>query len=104
MNPVALHVPVDHPAFAGHFKGAPILPGVVLLAWVLEAALDEPTLARLIGPAPRIANAKFLSPVRPGDELSVQLSTSTSAQGQRLRFEVSCAGQLAAAGQFEAPP
>ena len=102
MNPVALHVPVDHPAFAGHFKGAPILPGVVLLAWVLEAALDEPALANLIGPAPRIANAKFLSPVRPGDELCVQLSTN--AQGRRLRFEVSCAGQLAAVGQFEAPP
>ena len=102
MNLLALHVPVDHPAFVGHFTGAPILPGVVLLAWVLEAALDEPTLARLIGPAPRIANAKFLSPVRPGDELVVQLSPTTL--GQRLRFEVSCAGQLAAAGQFEASP
>ena len=102
MNPLALHVPVDHPAFAGHFTGAPILPGVVLLAWVLEAALDEPALAHLIGSAPRIANAKFLSPVRPGDELVVQLSPTTL--GQRLRFEVSCAGQLAATGQFEASP
>ena len=102
MKPLALRVPVDHPAFAGHFSGAPILPGVVLLAWVLEAALDEPTLANLIGPAPRIANAKFLSPVRPGDELVVQLSPTTL--GQRLRFEVSCGGQLAATGQFEAPP
>lgn len=102
MNPMTLRVPVDHPAFAGHFPGAPILPGVVLLTWVLEAALAEPALADLIGPAPRIANAKFLSPVRPGDELTVQLIPS--AQGQRLRFEVTCSGHLAAAGQFEAPP
>ena len=100
MNPVALHVPVDHPAFAGHFSGAPLLPGVVLLAWVLEAALDEPALANLIGPTPRIANAKFLTPVRPGDDLIVELSANPDSP--RLRFQVSCVGRLAAIGQFEA--
>ena len=31
-------VPADHPAFPGHFPGRPILPGVVLLDAVLQAA------------------------------------------------------------------
>jgi len=30
-------VPLDHPAFAGHFPDTPILPGVVLIDTELQA-------------------------------------------------------------------
>jgi 3-hydroxymyristoyl/3-hydroxydecanoyl-(acyl carrier protein) dehydratase len=62
-------VPLDHPAFAGHFPGTPILPGVVLLDMTLHA------ISEAIGKAPgtcEISSVKFLSPARPGDRLEIQ--------------------------------
>ncbi|HVR51313.1 MAG TPA: hypothetical protein VMS38_16360 [Pseudorhodoferax sp.] len=100
MDALTLRIPVDHPAFAGHFPGQPLLPGVALLAEVLEAVLADAALAARVGPAPRLANVKFLAPVRPGAELAIQLD----ATGRGLRFAVrdrSADERLAASGQFE---
>jgi len=98
MHRVSLRIPADHPSFAGHFPGRPLLPGVVLLAEVLEAALAEPALAAAIGRTPRIASAKFHAPVTPGSELELRLHTADA----RVRFEVWRADTLAASGQFDA--
>jgi 3-hydroxymyristoyl/3-hydroxydecanoyl-(acyl carrier protein) dehydratase len=100
MQSVALQIPTSHPAFAGHFPGHPLLPGVSLLAEVLEAVLAEPRLATLVGPAPRIANAKFLAPVLPGAQLSIELKADPRA----VRFEVREGAQVMASGQFEVAP
>lgn len=98
MRTVSLQVAPDHPAFAGHFPGQPLLPGVSLLAEVLEALLDDPALAALVGPAPRIGAAKFLAPVRPGARLTIALDASPRG----VRFEVREGERVAATGQFEA--
>jgi 3-hydroxymyristoyl/3-hydroxydecanoyl-(acyl carrier protein) dehydratase len=75
-------IPVDHPAFAGHFPGNPILPGVVLL----DAALHGlETACSLDLTACRLASAKFLRVVRPGDAL--QLDFDAPANGA-VRFAV----------------
>ena len=94
---VEWQVAPDHPAFAGHFPGQPLLPGVALLAQVLEAILDMPALAALVGNAPRIGAAKFLAPVRPGARLTIELV----AGARDVRFEVRDDGRVAASGQFE---
>ena len=68
-----LHVPRDHPSFAGHFPGQPVLPGVVLLSMVMEALQSRlPTTAQ-------IDQAKFLAPVLPGDTLALHVT----AQGRQ---------------------
>jgi 3-hydroxyacyl-[acyl-carrier-protein] dehydratase len=35
---IDLALPPDHPAFAGHFPGRPILPGVVQIDWAVQLA------------------------------------------------------------------
>jgi len=91
-------VPVDHPAFAGHFPGRPIVPGVVLLDRALSlvaATLDCPVAGY------SIANAKFLSPVGPGETLQFSWqATSTGA----IRFDITSAGRAVATGLLTPPP
>ena len=92
-----LQVSPDHPAFAGHFPGQPLLPGVSLLAEVLEAVLRQPELAVRVGPMPRLGVVKFLAPVRPGAMLSIHFDASPSA----VRFEVRSPERVMASGHFE---
>ena len=62
-NTITLLVPAQHPAFAGHFPGAPLLPGVVLLDEMLHAVGDGSWV---------VSTAKFLHPVRPGETLTLE--------------------------------
>jgi len=66
-------VPADHPAFAGHFPGRPIVPGVVLLD---RAILFAEAMLGTSGLNWRVGNAKFFSPVGPEEALTFALSTS----------------------------
>jgi 3-hydroxymyristoyl/3-hydroxydecanoyl-(acyl carrier protein) dehydratase len=96
-------LPADHPAFAGHFPGQPLLPGVVLLAEVLEAALADAALAACLGPAPTIASAKFLAPVSPDASPTIVLAIEFQVLANGLRFEVRRGAVAVARGQFSAP-
>ena len=97
MHTRTLHVAADHPAFAGHFPGRPLLPGVTLLAEVLEALAADPALSAQLGPTLKLGSVKFLSPVLPGATLSIHVQP-----GERgVRFEVRDGPRLAASGQFE---
>ena len=97
MFPITLTVSARHPAFEGHFPGNPLLPGVALLAEVIEAVLADAELRALVGPQPRIGVAKFLAPVLPGAVLDLQLK----AHNGRVQFEIRQGERLTASGHFE---
>jgi 3-hydroxymyristoyl/3-hydroxydecanoyl-(acyl carrier protein) dehydratase len=87
-----IRIPPDHPAFAGHFPGTPIVPGVLLLDEALDVIARELglTLERCT-----LAAVKFRSVVRPGQP--VTLSFAFAAPGN-VRFELESAGQPVASG------
>ncbi len=87
-------IAADHPAFAGHFPGRPLLPGALLLALVMQALQAAPALRARLGAVPGIASAKFLGPVGPGARLRIALSP----KGSGLAFEVRAEGRPVARG------
>lgn len=88
----ALDVPADHPAYAGHFPGRPLLPAVALLAEVL-AALESASARGLAQWT--IAQAKFTRPVTPGTPLTLAHDPAGQAS---VRFEVSSPEGVVASG------
>jgi 3-hydroxyacyl-[acyl-carrier-protein] dehydratase len=87
-----LTIGVEHPALAGHFPGTPIVPGVLLLDETLRAVEQD---AAGVATRWRISTAKFLSPVRPGEELTLEHEPLVDGS---LRFTVSRDGRLVAHG------
>jgi 3-hydroxyacyl-[acyl-carrier-protein] dehydratase len=92
MTSAALPIAASHPSFDGHFPGAPVLPGVVLL----DEAIRAIELAD--GGAPRrwrVASVKFLRLVGPGEALVLEQERLASGT---VRFTVLSAGQAVATG------
>jgi 3-hydroxymyristoyl/3-hydroxydecanoyl-(acyl carrier protein) dehydratase len=76
-----MSVPPDHPEFPGHFPGNPLVPGVMLLEWVMHEV------AQVLGRAPsalRVREAKFFTPLAPQQRARL----SFEAGAARCVFEI----------------
>lgn len=94
MSELAWTVPAAHPAFAGHFPGRPILPGVVLLDQAIQRA------AGVLPPGVSVqglGNAKFFRPVGPGTHLLFRFPPATATA---QAFEILAGDQLVASGSL----
>ena len=82
------NVTMNEPFFVGHFPNRPVMPGVMMLEALAQAAAilafdqvgvlpDEKTMFYFVG----IDNARFKKPVEPGDALVLHASLERSKAG-----------------------
>ena len=68
----------DHPSLPGHFPGAPLVPGVVILDEVV-AALDEWQQDSQLSAIP---NVKFRAPLKPEQLFTISLFATSKDAGE----------------------
>lgn len=68
----------DHPSLPGHFPGAPLVPGVVILDEILAALLEWREECELTG----IRSVKFLAPLKPEQPFTISFSADDSWAGE----------------------
>ena len=103
------NVSINESFFQGHFPNAPIMPGVLVLEALaqvggvlssvvitgsIEAALSQENNKTAV--LMSIQNAKFRHPVRPGDQLTLQVEgIKFTPRGGKVRAIASVGGKLA---------
>jgi 3-hydroxyacyl-[acyl-carrier-protein] dehydratase len=89
-------ISADHPSLPGHFPGAPLVPGVVILDEVLGALLEWRKDCLLTG----IQTVKFLVPLRPEQAFTICFSANDDG-GDEVNFSCRVEDRVIVEGRLE---
>lgn len=97
----SLVIPSNHPVFAGHFPGAPIVPGALLLDEVVHFIASE---TKLTTTQLQISTVKFLSPLKPDEIASIEYEQLANGSIQfKVLVKVLAESRQIAVGSFTIP-
>ena len=86
----------DHPSLPGHFPGAPLVPGVVILDEVIAALAEWQRNSQLSG----IRLVKFLAPLQPEQAFTISLSLRNH-HGMEVNFCCRAEDRVIVEGRLE---
>jgi 3-hydroxymyristoyl/3-hydroxydecanoyl-(acyl carrier protein) dehydratase len=89
-------IPADHPSLKGHFPGAPIVPGVVILDEVAAALSEGRKGCQLLG----IRAVKFLQPLKPERSFAICFAAVEGVENE-VDFSCRVEGQVVVEGRLE---
>ena len=102
------NVSVNEPFFPGHYPHHPVMPGVLIVEALAQAAAilsfktlggkpDDKSVYYFVG----IDNARFKKPVSPGDQLILEVSIQASKRGLwKFAAQAKVDGQVAAEAEL----
>jgi len=86
----------NHPSLPGHFPGAPLVPGVVILDEVLAALIEWRQESQLTG----IRMVKFLAPLPPDQAFTISFSAK-NARAAEITFCCRAGERVIVEGRLE---
>ena len=81
------NVTINEPFFPGHFPGHPVMPGVLIIegmaqvGGILAYLASDDEIRKKVCYFASIDNAKFRKPVRPGDQLFIEMTATACKRG-----------------------
>lgn len=75
-------IPQQHPCFSAHFPGNPIVPGALLLQWILTRTRSHYPYIHVAA----ISSMKFVKSLHPGDHCRLKVDVDTASK----RMNIAC--------------